>query len=53
MTKKDYIKLADVLKRHKLEDEFIFDLCNMLYMDNKNFNTQAFLKAINNIETHM
>lgn len=47
MTKKDYIKLAEVLKRHEVSNDFIVDLCNMLYMDNDKFNTQTFLKACN------
>lgn len=46
MTKKDYSKLIEVLKRHKLEDNFIVDLSNMLYLDNEKFNTNTFLKDI-------
>lgn len=45
MTKKDYIKLAEIIKRNKVSHEYIVDLCNMLYMDNKAFNTKTFLIA--------
>jgi hypothetical protein len=46
MTKKDYIKLAEVIARNTdISDTFMVDLCNMLYMDNTMFNTETFLKA--------
>lgn len=45
MTKKDYILLAEVIKRHKVSHDFLVDLSNALYMDNDRFNTVKFLQA--------
>ncbi len=46
MTKKDYIKIAEVLKRQNAPHDLVVDMANMLYMDNPRFDTQTFLKAI-------
>ena len=56
MTKKDYIKIADVInnntddylnRQYKSElnrDDFINDLCKMFKKDNPNFNEKTFKK---------
>lgn len=46
MTRRDYVLLADVCARHELPHDFVVDLCNALYMQNYNFNTELFLKTI-------
>lgn len=47
MTKKDYVKIGNVLKRHninyKTNQDLIVDLCNAFYMDNYNFDTNRFI----------
>ena len=56
MTKKDYIKLAELIKKHNVgiinsqtiymrKYEFISDLCEMLKKDNSNFNKETFKSA--------
>ena len=60
MTKKDYIKLAKLIKKQDVgiinspkiymdKEEFIYDLCDMLKEDNSNFNKETFKKACSNI----
>ncbi len=56
MTKKDYIKIADIINENTTEDlsghnkrlldkdELIFSLCVMFEKDNPNFNWDKFIK---------
>jgi hypothetical protein len=46
MTRRDYVLLSGVCARHSLPHDFIVDLCNALYMQNYNFDTEQFLKVI-------
>lgn len=48
MTKRDYMLLSDVLSRHELPRTFLVDLCNALYMQNYRFDTERFLRVIDN-----
>jgi hypothetical protein len=55
MTKKDYIKIANILRAYKLvegtaktmREMMISDFCNMLKTDNPNFNKEMFTAFIN------
>ena len=54
MTRKDYIKLARIIKDNKLndtkylvKDSFIDDLCDVLKQDNINFDRLRFINACN------
>ena len=52
MTRKHYIMIAKILRDHKLSgfkstDQMILDFCAMLKMDNRNFNAQKFIDAVN------
>ena len=60
MTKKHYIKLAEIIKKQDVgiinsptiymdKEEFISDLCEILKEDNNNFNEKTFKKACSNI----
>ncbi|WP_290943571.1 hypothetical protein [Hyphomonas sp.] len=53
MTKKDYIKLAEIIKKntdvYELNidwDNFLIDLTTYLKEDNPNFNKDTFYKAV-------
>lgn len=47
MNKKHYIKLVKILKQHNIKDKsFIKDLCLLLEEENKAFNQETFIKAI-------
>ena len=54
MTRKDYIKLARIIKDNKLndtkylvKDSFIEDLCDVLKQNNINFDRLRFIDACN------
>ena len=59
MTKKDYIKIADILKRYQIIncylnpetllaiDELTIDFMHMLERDNPRFNSKRFIDYIN------
>ena len=60
MTKKHYIKLAEIIKKQDVgiinsptiymdKDEFISDLCEILKDDNPNFSKETFRRACSNI----
>ena len=63
MTKKDYIKIAKLIKKQDVgiinspkiymdKEEFISDLCEILKEDNSNFNKETFKKACSNIRVY-
>ena len=45
MTKKDYIKIASIIKYNKLNDVGVDDFVIMFKKDNKRFDKERFLKA--------
>ena len=45
MTKKDYIKIASIIKDNKLNDVVVDDFVIMFKKDNKRFDKERFLKA--------
>ena len=45
MTKKDYIKLAELIKQGLDPVQFAYELCKILENDNPRFNETTFLKA--------
>ena len=45
MTKKDYIKIASIIKDNKLNDVVVDDFVIMFKKDNKRFNKERFIKA--------
>jgi|TARA_A100001515_G_C4559474_1_gene206113 hypothetical protein len=59
MTRKDYIKIADILRDHKLACDYetkqgsynfetlVFNFCYMLKQDNIDFDKQKFIDAVN------
>ena len=60
MTKKDYIKIAKLIKKQDVgiinspkiymdKEEFISDLCEILKDDNPNFSKETFRRACSNI----
>ena len=47
MTRKDYVLIAEVLADHSanLPDGLVFDLCELFYEDNPNFDSGKFFQA--------
>ena len=45
MTKKDYIKIASIIKDNKLNDVVVDDFVIMFKKDNKRFDKERFIKA--------
>lgn len=46
MTRRDYVLLTEVCKRHQLPHKFLIDLCNALYLQNNNFNSEVFMRNV-------
>jgi hypothetical protein len=45
MTRKDYVKIAEILRNEQADNNLIDSFCKMLKADNERFNTSRFINA--------